>query len=109
MKFDEMKCLVDESGIDIPKLCESTPGDDTVDGYQLENSVVQNISCNPQQPLCLYDFTIKHVMTDFIAYTVPNLFDFENKDYFYEKDYNMIQNRKTHDISLKKNQSLMDK
>jgi hypothetical protein len=43
-------------------------------------------------------------MTDFIAYSVPNLFDFENNDYFYEKDYNMIKNRKTHDDNLKKNQ-----
>jgi hypothetical protein len=43
-------------------------------------------------------------MTDFIAYSVPNLFDFETKDYFYDKDYNIIQDRKTHDISIKKNQ-----
>ncbi len=43
-------------------------------------------------------------MTDFIAYSVPNLFDFENNDYFYEEDYNMIKNRKTHDDNLKKNQ-----
>jgi hypothetical protein len=47
MKFDEMKSLAEESGIDIPKLSETTPGDDTVDGYHLEHSVVQNVSCNP--------------------------------------------------------------
>jgi hypothetical protein len=75
MKFDEMKCLSEESGIKIPKSSDATPGDDTIDGYQLEHSVVQNMSCDPQQPLCLYDFTIKHVMTDYIAYAVPNLFD----------------------------------
>jgi hypothetical protein len=40
MKFYEIKSLAEESGIDIQKLCESTPGDDTVDGYQLEHSVV---------------------------------------------------------------------
>ena len=40
MKFDEMKSLSEESGIHIPKSIDGTPGEETIDGYSLEHSVV---------------------------------------------------------------------
>lgn len=88
MKFHEDKGLCQEDDL-FPKggFGFTTPGEETVDEYSLEKAVVENISCNRDQPLCLYDFTIKHVMTDFIAYAVPNLLDFKIDDYHYESDY----------------------
>ena len=64
MKFDEMKDLNCEADINLRRTCENTPGEDELEGYLLEQEIVQSISCNTEQPLCLYDFTIKHVMTD---------------------------------------------
>lgn len=59
------------------------------DEYGLEKTLVERVECNPEHPLCLYDFTIKHVMTDYIAYSVPNLSDLQLDDYdrFYANDY----------------------
>jgi len=42
----------------------------------------------------LYDFTIKHVMTDFIAYSIPNLDDIKNNEHFYTRDYKKVENGK---------------
>ena len=87
LKFDEMKDLGKEAEINLPYICEATPGAEDLNGYKLEHTIVQSICCNSEQPLCLYDFTIKHVMTDFIAYAVPNLLEFQINGHFYEKDY----------------------
>lgn len=64
----------------------------------LEKAVVSHFNCDPEQPLCLYDFTIKHVMNDFIAYAVPNLFETQLEGYFYDEDYCAANNRKTRTI-----------
>ena len=40
-------------------------------------------------------------MTDFIAYAVPNIFDFQISEHFYEKDYQIAQNRKMQKMGLK--------
>ena len=53
----------------------------------LEKAVVQNIKCNPEYPLCLYDFTVKHVMTEYLVFSVPNLLDAKKEDYYYGSDY----------------------
>ena len=95
MKFDEMKDLNREADINLGRTCENTPGKDELEGYLLEQEIVQGISCNPEQPLCLYDFTIKHVMTDYIAYALPNLLDIQQNEHFYEEDYKNVKIHKT--------------
>lgn len=70
-----MKDNADKLGLNLPEFIQSTPGEDSQNKYQLEDAIVQNVSCNPEHPLCLYDFTINNIMTDFIAYAVPNLFN----------------------------------
>ena len=46
--------------------------------------MVEHISCDPSTPLCLYDFTQKVVMIDYLAFTVPDLGDdLIKEDYFY--------------------------
>ena len=40
-------------------------------------------------------------MTDFIAYAVPNIFDFQISEHFYENDYQMAQDRKMQKMGLK--------
>jgi len=64
MKFDEMNDLKREADINIRRTCENNPGENELEGYRLEQEIVQSVNCNPEQPLCLYDFTIKQVMTD---------------------------------------------
>ena len=52
----------------------------------------QSADCNQQEPLCLYDFTTNHTITDFLVFSLPNTFDSINENYFYVEDYRMESN-----------------
>jgi len=86
MKFHEIPALAQEKIV--TSNCDSTAtlgNEADEDEYFLEKSFVRAATCNTESPLCLYDFTIKFVMQDYLVFAVANLCDFKMNDYFYRK------------------------
>ena len=86
MKFYESEKLAVEDGIFPAGGFGITPGEENEDEFTLEKAVVQRVHCNPQSPICLYDFTVKHVMSDYLVFAVPNLLDVMIDNFYYGPD-----------------------
>ena len=48
------------------------------------------MKCNPEYPLCLYDFTVKHFITEYLVFSVTNLLDPVKENYYYGSDYSAV-------------------
>jgi len=84
MKFHEIPALAQEEVVTSNCDLTATPGnEEDEDEYFLEKSFVRAATCNTESPLCLYDFTIKFVMQDYLVFAVANLSDCKKDDYFY--------------------------
>ena len=57
------------------------------DPFAFEKAIVQHCDCNPEWPVCLYDFTLRNVITDQRVFSVPRL-DLHVIDNYYDmSDY----------------------
>ena len=57
------------------------------DPYALEKAIVQHCDCNPDWPVCLYDFTLRNLISDQLVLSVPQL-DLHIIDNYYDmSDY----------------------
>jgi hypothetical protein len=46
--------------------------------------MVEHYSCDQENPLCLYDFTLKTIMSDYFVFSIKDIgYDDTIQDYFY--------------------------
>lgn len=57
------------------------------DRFGLERAIVKHYDCDLQRPICLYDFTLKNLMLDFLVFRVNDIDSYQHSilitDYFY--------------------------
>ncbi len=50
--------------------------------------MVKHIDCDEKKPLCLYDFTIRSIMIDYLAFRINDFSQIMvDQSYFYGEDY----------------------
>jgi len=50
--------------------------------------MVKHIDCDEKRPLCLYDFTIRSIMIDYLAFRINDFSQIMvDQSYFYGEDY----------------------
>ena len=102
MKFYQNETLVKECGLIPIENLGLTPGYEAFeDEYLLEKAIVEHFKCSSKHPLCLYDFTTKKMMTDFLAFAVPNLFDSKIDEFFYEPDYSIMSTESKQNFEIR--------
>ncbi len=46
--------------------------------------MVKQYSCDPESPLCLYDFTLKKIISDYFVFSIQDIgYNDTIQDYFY--------------------------
>ena len=50
--------------------------------HEFERALVREYKCNPQNSLCIYDFTQRFTVPDYFCLSVPDLTEFLIRDYY---------------------------
>lgn len=62
--------------------------EENADAYWFERQIVEQYECPGHEisPICLYDFTLKHMQPDYYVLSVSNMEQIIKRDYFYAED-----------------------
>ena len=93
MKMKELPIYINDSQIFrayVGELLQAKKklNEENADSYWFERQVVKHYDCpGPEHsPICLYDFTLKHLQPDFQILSVTNMAKIIKRDYFYPEE-----------------------